>query len=91
MKMKHYCTDRTCGGEDCSTCYPGREDKPEPEEIIEQLEGNPSQCPGCHGDMKVDADSRMRTGFAWYCPNKDCSERGGCWGVTEFEIRKATR
>ncbi len=25
-RMKHYCNDRTCGGEDCLTCYPGNRD-----------------------------------------------------------------
>ncbi len=25
-RMKYYCNDRTCGGEDCLTCYPGNRD-----------------------------------------------------------------
>lgn len=62
-----------------------------PDEILDRLDALHAECPGCHGDMRAENDERMRTRLAWYCPNPDCSEKGGCWPVMEGDIRRASR
>lgn len=62
-----------------------------PDDILIRLDALNTECPGCHGDMKAESDPRMRTGFAWYCPNHDCTEKGGCWIVLEGDLRRACR
>lgn len=62
-----------------------------PDDILGRLNELHADCPGCHGDMRAENDERMRTGLAWYCPNADCTEKGGCWIVMEGDIRRASR
>jgi hypothetical protein len=62
-----------------------------PDDILARLDELRPDCPGCHGDLKAESDDRMRTGFAWYCPNRDCTEHGGCWIVAERDFTKAAK
>lgn len=59
------------------------------EALLSRLNALHRACPGCHGDLSAEPDDRMRTGLAWFCPNPDCTEKGGCWPVVEGDVGRA--
>ena len=46
-------------------------------------------CPACKADLKLEADARMRTGYAVVCDDPDCPDGGGAWLAQEWLVRKA--
>ncbi len=59
-----------------------------PEDILDRLSALDVSCPACYSSMKAESDDRMPTGFVWYCPDKTCSEHGGCWPVRDGELER---
>lgn len=47
-------------------------------------------CPACYETLRAEPDSRMDSGWCWYCPNANCPDGGGCWPVNVATLAKVS-